>query len=156
MKTLHITVLVGLIAISSFSAQVAYAETKNEFGLGVILGQPSGVNAQFFWGPTSSVDVTAAWSFRGNGWFMTMADFQIYNYLGDAPREWKWYYGLGGYLALPQNEDGILGLRIPLGIKYNIPHSPVDVWGEVAPALQVIPNTEAEFQGGLGATLWLR
>ena len=148
-----ITTVVSMLILFSIMNN-AEAQERDEFGLGLMIGEPSGLNAQFFWGPKTAVDVTAAWSF--NDWFMTMADFQIYDYIGDAPREWRWYYGLGGYLALPENEDGTLGIRVPLGIKYHFPHSYVDVWAEVAPALKLVPETEAAFQGGLGLTFWLK
>jgi hypothetical protein len=153
MRTFWRVLLAGLVLLPFSIATAADGSSKNEFGLGLVVGEPSGLNGQFFWGPKSAVDITAAWSW--SDWFMTMADFQIYDYIGDAPREWQWWYGLGGYLAVPENEDGILGVRIPLGIKYHIPHSQMDAWGEVAPALQIIPDTKAEFQGGLGVTVWL-
>lgn len=152
MRTVFCALLAGLILLPGTVGLAADGRANSEFGLGLVVGEPSGLNAQFFWGPKSAVDVTAAWSW--NDWFMTTADFQVYDYIGDAPREWRWYYGLGGYLAVPEH-DGILGIRIPLGIKYHVPHSQIDVWAEVAPALQVIPGTEAEFHGGLGVTLWL-
>lgn len=145
---------IGLALILAVSyTYAAESADRDEFGLGLVLGEPSGLNTQFFWSSKTSIDVTAAWSWKD--WFTTAADFQVYNYIADAPREWKWYYGLGGYLTLPENEDGTLGVRIPLGIKYHFPHSSIDVWAEVDPALQLAPDTEAEFQGGLGLTFWL-
>lgn len=120
-------------------------EDRNEFGLGIVLGEPSGINGQFYWGKHSAVDVTAAWSFHD--WFMVTSDFQIYNKIADSPDNWQWYYGLGAYLALPENDDGTFGARVPLGIRYRIPRSVVDIWGEVAPGLRVVPDTEAEVQG---------
>ncbi|MBU1983880.1 hypothetical protein KJ815_05670, partial [bacterium] len=76
---------------------VASAADRDEFGLGLTLGEPSGVHGQFFWSPRTALDVTAAWSLHD--WFMSTADFQIYDYLLDSPPEWRWYYGLGAYLA---------------------------------------------------------
>jgi hypothetical protein len=32
----------------------------------------------------------------------------------------------------------------------------VDIWGEVVPALQLVPDTQGEFQGGLGVTFWIK
>jgi hypothetical protein len=153
MRTPCRALFAGLILLPCAIALAADGRTPSEFGLGLIVGEPSGLNAQIFWGPKSAVDITAAWSW--NDWFMTMADFQIYDYIGDAPREWRWWYGLGGYLALPENQDGTLGIRVPLGIQYHVPHSQIDLWVEAAPALQVVPDTEAEFHAGLGVTVWL-
>ncbi|MBI5059401.1 hypothetical protein HZB60_06435 [candidate division KSB1 bacterium] len=127
---------------------------RKEFGAGIVLGEPSGLNGQWYWSNRSAVDVTIAWSWHD--WFFTAADYQVYDYVLDAPREWRWYYGGGAYLTLPKNEDGTIGLRLPLGLKYHWPHSAIDTWVEVAPALQLAPDTQAELQGGLGFTFWLR
>ena len=135
-------------------ASAADSEQSHEFGLGIVLGEPSGLNAQFYWGPQTAIDVTAAWSFHD--WFMVAGDFQVYNYVLDSPREWNWYYGLGTYLALPKNDHGSFGVRIPLGLRYHVPHSVVDVWAEVDPALKLVDKTAADLQGGIGVTFWLK
>jgi hypothetical protein len=153
MRTLRWTVIVFVFIF----LQAAFAQTpekRNEFGLGLILGEPSGLNTQFYWGPHQSVDVTAAWSL--SDWFMAMGDFQFYNRIADSPANWKWYYGLGAYLAAPRNDDGTFGLRIPLGLTYRVPSSAVEIWGEVAPALRLVPDTAPELQGGIGVTFWLK
>ncbi|MFZ5434359.1 MAG: hypothetical protein ACOZB3_11390 [Calditrichota bacterium] len=147
-------VILSLIAlVILLPAHILQAKERDEFGMGLTLGEPSGIHGQFFWSRKTALDVTAAWSFHD--WFMTTADFQIYDYLLDSPDEWRWYYGGGAYLALPENEDGTFGVRVPVGIRYHFPHSYVDVWAEIDPALQLAPETEAEFQAGLGVTFWL-
>jgi len=146
--TLVITaLLLFLLAMSGTAAE------RNEFGLGLTLGEPAGIHGQFYWGPRSAIEVTTAWSWHD--WFMTTVDFQIYDYLLDSPDEWRWYYGLGAYVALPENENGTFGVRVPVGIKYHFPHSYVDVWAEIDPALRLIDETTAEFQAGIGVTFWL-
>ena len=146
--------MIGLLMVACWCNGVAAAEEKSEFGLGLVLGEPSGLNGQFLWSERSAIDITAAWSWRD--WFFTSADFQMYDYILDSPREWKWYWGGGAYLTLPKNDQGTFGVRVPLGIKYHIPHSPVDLWIEADPALQLIKSTEAELQGGFGVTFWLK
>jgi hypothetical protein len=144
-----------LIAVLALGLSQAFAANSNrkEFGAGVVLGEPSGLNGQWYWSNRTAIDATAAWSWRD--WFFIAADYQVYDYVLDAPREWRWYYGGGAYLTLPKNEDGTVGLRLPLGLKYHFPHSQIDVWGELAPALQLAPKTRPELQGGLGFTFWL-
>jgi hypothetical protein len=129
---------------------------QGEIGLGIVLGEPSGAVGQFFMTNNSLLDVTVAWSFREELNFMTAVDYQIYNNIGDAPREWSWYYGAGGYFAFPKHHDGILGVRVPLGIAYSFPHSKVDAWVEVDPGLRLIPDTDADLMGGIGVTFWIK
>ncbi len=142
------------LGICFFSHQAKALSAGREVGVGIVLGEPSGVLAQFFMTRKSLLDVTAAWSF--DQWFMMAADYQIYNNIADAPPEWLWYYGVGGYAAFPENKDGIFGVRVPLGISYSFPRSFIDVWLEIDPALKLAPKTEAALQGGLGVTLWLK
>lgn len=154
MKSKVLLLLIALTIGGMNPVTAAALDDRNEFGMGLLLGEPSGINAQFFWTSKSALDFTGAWSWRD--WFFVSADYQIYDYILDSPREWKWYYGLGAYLTIPENEDGTIGARIPLGVKYHFPHSPIDFWAEVAPALQIAPDTEPELQGGLGVTFWIR
>jgi hypothetical protein len=145
---------IGIVATILSLFCTGYAEEKNEIGLGLVLGEPTGVNAQFFWSERTAIDVTVAWSWKD--WLFTSVDYQIYDYILDSPREWRWYYGLGAYIALPENEHGRLGVRIPVGLKYHFPHSAIDVWAEAAPALRLIDKTKPDLQGGLGITFWLK
>jgi hypothetical protein len=147
--------IVALIALTAGRTVLAESlENRNDFGLGFVLGEPSGLNGQFYWSQRSAIDITAAWSW--NDWMMVIGDFQVYNNIADSPHNWKWYYGVGAYLALPENDNGTFGVRVPLGLRYRIPQSAVDIWGEVAPALRVVPDTEPVLQGGLGVTFWLK
>jgi hypothetical protein len=136
------------------SSLPAQADEPNEFGAGIVLGEPSGVNMQFYWDNNQAIDLTAAWSF--SDWLTVAGDFQIYNYLLDAPREWRWFYGIGSYMTFPEDDDLTWGVRIPFGVKYHFPYSIVDVWAEAAPGLELLEDTEAIFQGGIGVTFWLK
>jgi hypothetical protein len=144
-----------MLVILSFTSSSALAlGSGREFGAGIVLGEPSGVLGQFFMTRKALLDVTAAWSF--DKWFMITTDYQVYNNIANAPIEWLWYYGGGAYVALPENEQGILGVRVPLGISYSFPHSFIDVWAEIDPALRLLPDTTPDLQGGIGVTLWLK
>jgi hypothetical protein len=149
-------VLAGLIALGCFMGPSSAALRGRELGLGMVLGEPSGVLGQFFMTRNSLLDVTLAWSLDNDVGLLAAADYQIYNNIADAPPEWSWYYGLGGYLAFPEDEDGVLGARVPLGIAYSFPRSIVDLWLEIDPGLQLLPDTEAELMGGVGITFWIK
>ncbi|MBK6766105.1 MAG: hypothetical protein IPG71_07205 [bacterium] len=138
-----------------FVAHFAVAKDNDGFGIGPVLGEPTGLNAQLFWDRASAVDITGAWSW--NEWILVSADFQLYDFFLDMPREWKWYYGGGVYMSLANDghEDNTFGVRVPIGLKYHFPYTIVDVWGEVAPGLELAPSTRGSLQGGVGLTFWL-
>lgn len=148
----RLILLSGLILVLTTNL---LAKDRNGFGIGPVVGEPTGLNAQFYWDKNSAVDVTTAWSW--DNWLLVSVDFQMYDYFMDMPREWKWSYGGGVYmnLANDDHEDNALGIRVPLGLKYHFPYSIVDVWGEVAPGIELAPDTKFAFQGGIGLTFWL-
>ena len=153
MRRILATIVIAFLLIPS-STPILLAADHNEIGLGIVLGEPTGLNAQFFWNRDSAIDITAAWSL--GDWLTVAGDFQIYNYLMDAPREWRWYYGIGSYMTFPDDKDLTLGMRIPLGIKYHFPYSAIDIWAEAAPGIELLEDTEAIFHGGVGLTLWIK
>ncbi|MCB9357017.1 MAG: hypothetical protein H6506_03270 [Calditrichaeota bacterium] len=144
-----------ILLATLFCVSFASAKDRDGFGLGPYLGEPTGLNMQFFWDKSSAVDINAAWSW--NEWTLLSADFQMYDYFMDMPMEWKWFYGGGVYMSLANdgNEDNTVGVRVPLGMKYHIRPTIMDVWLEVAPALELAPATRGRFQGGIGLTFWL-
>ena len=150
-KTMKKT-LIAMVMLICVSTSLA-AKNRDEFGLGVVVGEPTGINAQFFWDKTAAVDITAAWSW--NEWLTLSCDFQMYDYVMDMPREWKWYYGFGGYLGVDDDDDNRFGVRVPLGLRYAIPYTIMDVWAEAAPGVQLAPDTKATVQAGIGLTFWL-
>jgi hypothetical protein len=154
MKRVFLIAFAIMLGSAAGTGGIALAGEKSETGLGIVIGEPSGLNGQFFWSSRSAIDVTAAWSWRD--WLFTAVDYQRYDYIMDAPREWKWTYGVGGYLTFPESDDGTFGLRIPLGLRYHFPHSNIAVWGEFAPALEILPDTSPQLQAGIGITYWIQ
>jgi hypothetical protein len=127
----------------------ASAETE-AFGIGVLLGEPTGLSAKVRLGETSAIDAAAAWSFLDEGSFYFHADylFHFTDVFSVDPGELPLYVGAGGKIAL--REDPFLGVRIPVGIAYEFETVPLDVFFEVAPGVGLIPETSADFGGGIG------
>ena len=154
MKKAMVLLAVGLSLVAGSSS--AATRKNNDVGLGFVLGEPSGVLGQFFMTRNSLLDITLAWSLGNDVGLLAAVDYQIYNNIADEPPEWSWYYGGGGYIAFPEDEDGVLGVRVPIGIAYSFPRSIVDLWAEIDPGLQLLPDTDAALMGGIGITFWIR
>lgn len=147
MKKSIFGLLSGLIFITTFQLQ---AQTSGgPFGLGIIVGEPTGLNAKLWTAENTAFAATAAWSLS-NDWMLINADFLRHSYSvfnvnkGSMPL----YYGLGASLGL--GTDFILGARVPVGISYIFADAPLDVFLEVAPVLMLIPDIDFELQGGVG------
>ena len=136
------TLLLLVFAFSAFA--------QERFGLGVIVGEPTGISGKLRLSRSNSVDAALAWSFRRNGHFHVHADYlwEFPNTIR-ASEQFTLFAGLGGRLTAGKG-DGVLGLRIAGGFAWLPRNTPLEVFLEVAPILDIIPATEFTANGGLG------
>ena len=141
--------LSAILLMSSISLSAAIAQA-DVFGIGVLLGEPTGLSAKVRLGPTSAIDAAAAWSFVDEGSFYFHADYLMHfnDVFTVDPGELPLYVGVGGMMSLRQ--DSILGIRIPVGLAYEFETAPLDVFFEIAPGMGIFPETSLEIGGGIG------
>jgi len=133
-------------------------------GLGVMVGEPTGLSAKSWLSKSTAVDAGLAWSLSGDKDLQAHGDYLIHNatLLKDLglPGNTLFYYGLGGRLQLREGsgDEGKdkLGLRIPLGASWSPAAVSVDVFLEVVPVVDLVPDTEADINGALGVRFWLK
>ncbi|MFO8064101.1 MAG: hypothetical protein ACQETQ_05035 [Spirochaetota bacterium] len=142
-------IVLVILLLSVLSLGGAFAETET-FGLGVLLGEPTGISAKLRLDDTSALDAAAAWSFIGQGAFYFHADylFHFNDVLHVHPGELPVYVGIGGKVLL--KDDPRLGARIPVGLAYEFADAPLDVFFEIAPGVGIFPETDIDFGGGIG------
>lgn len=133
------------------------AAAQHDFGLGIIVGEPTGLSGQFWLTRTSAVDGGAAWSFRHEGAFHLHLDYLLHSF--DVIRVDKGklpiYYGIGGRIKFSDegrhdDSDVRIGLRIPVGLEYIFQGERVDLFLEVVPLLDLAPETDFTLNGGIG------
>jgi hypothetical protein len=120
------------------------------FGLGVIIGEPTGISMKFWNSKTSAIDGAIAWSFEDESALHLHADYLLhaFNLINVSKGDLPLYYGLGVRLKL-QEEDQ-LGIRIPLGMAYYFENAPLDIFFELVPILELVPSTEIAFNAAIG------
>ena len=120
------------------------------FGLGIILGEPTGLSGKQWIGETTAIDGSLAWSFGKKDALHIHADFLVhhYNLLKVKKGRLPIYYGIGGRIKL--EEKGKVGVRIPVGLDYLIKDAPLDTFIELVPILELIPGTEFSMNGAIG------
>ena len=128
---------------------------SRDFGVGILLGQPSGLKATFALQKRIHLDFTAAWSW--NDWMLIMSDCKFEDYISPRSLYWRWYYGLGAYGGVSNDSDreAVLGVRVPIGVSYQFPYTSLEVFGELVPAMQIIEETRGRFHCGVGILIWL-
>ncbi len=142
------------ITVGLFS-NVAVAQDSG-FGLGVILGEPTGLSFKTWIGSTTAIDGGIAWSFVGKGSFHLHIDYLVHNFnifkvdKGKLPL----HYGIG--LRIKAEEKSRVGVRIPVGICYIFKKAPLDVFFEIGPLLDLAPKTDFGITANIGIRYYFK
>jgi hypothetical protein len=145
--------LVLLATVAGFGSACAEgaASGPRTWELGVILGEPTGLSAKYWMSNVNALDFGAAWSFEGDGQFHFHCDYLFHNYdafkveRGSLPI----YFGIGGRVRFDEH-DNRLGLRLVIGLEYLFDEYPMSLFFEIAPIVDIAPETEASVNGGIG------
>jgi hypothetical protein len=125
---------------------------QKDFGLGVILGEPTGISAQFWLSPGTALDVGLGYSFTSsNSVFDLYADYVFHNSdMIHSAENFVVYYGPGARLKIKEDTESRLGVRGVIGILWIPRGTSFDLFLEIAPILDIIPATKFDFSGGIG------
>jgi hypothetical protein len=146
--------LFGLLIITFVLLQFNSFAQQSGFGLGIILGEPTGVSGKLWTSGENAFDFAAAWSFQGSGNLLLQADYvwHIFRLIPVQEGKLPFYVGVGGEVILAN--DPVIGVRVPLGLDYMFNNAPVDIFVELVPILRLAPSTDFDFAGGIGARYW--
>ena len=143
-------------AIMIFMLASVVAAQERGFGLGVILGEPTGVSAKGWISSRTAFDAGFAWSFRRSGYLHVHADY-LWHFADvvNTSQQVLPYIGIGGRIGARDNA-AIVGVRVPFGMLWIPTNAPIDVFLEIAPIVDLSPETEINANGGIGVRLYFR
>ena len=126
-------------------------QANKTFGLGLELGEPTGLNGKYFLSGSTALDFGVGWIYRhyyyGDGlhlygdvlWHPTSlvstAAFELPLYIGVGLRYWDFDYcdrGVCGY------GGSTLGIRVPVGISFDFNNVPLDIFLQLVPVLDFV------------------
>lgn len=147
----------------SLGASAAWAQ--QDFGIGAIVAEPTGVSAKAWLNDTEAIDLAAAWSFADDhDSFQLHGDylfhrFDLFPNVDRSVGKLGPYFGGGARLKLREDEDrddeeDELGVRVPVGMTYLFARAPFDVFGELVPILQIAPDTDLDLQAAIGGRFY--
>ncbi len=141
-------VLILSIAIVLCSG-VARSQDK-DFGLGVILGEPTGISAKKWLDDKSALDGAVAWSLVTPSSFHLHADylFHDFNIFNVKKGKLPLYFGIGFRIRI--GDEDRIGIRVPVGICYIFEQSPLDIFFELGPVLDLTPATKLRLTSSVG------
>ena len=150
MRTKFAMVLFVLVFLSTVKAQ------SSGVGLGLIVGEPTGISFKYWTGSTTAFDAALAWSFIDGGAFHIHGDYLFHNMrLISVPEGLlPFYYGIGARIKTAN--DTKLGVRVPLGLAYLFQSAPVDIFLEIVPILDLTPKTDFAINAALGARYYFK
>ena len=148
---------IGLILLTVAANSNAQINKEENFGLGLILGEPTGFSFKYWVNKEYAVDGGLAWSFVGNDGFQIHSDYLFHNYRLNNSEQWPAYYGIGALLEFEKDEgrrhdgDTIFGLRIPFGMSYLFENDePYEFFIELAPVLELAPDIDIGVNAAIG------
>jgi hypothetical protein len=139
-----------LIGLHSNSAQAQ--GTGGDFGIGAMLGEPTGVSIKSWFNEQAAFDVGAAWSIAGRESLHMHADYLRHSWF-EKNDQLAFYYGIGGRIIF--TDEAQLGARVPLGLTYVFENVPFDLFLEAAPILDLTPDVELAGNGAVGIRYYL-
>ena len=131
-------------------------DLSGRLGVGVLLGEPTGVSVKYFLNDTIAVDGAFGWSFHNETDPHLHADLLWHKFDLFSVPEGKLpvYVGVGGRVKFRDNNDDRVGFRLPIGVSYIFEDLPMDVFTEVAPIIDFTPSTRGGFNIGVGVRWW--
>jgi hypothetical protein len=143
------------------------------FGLGIMLGEPSALTARYDKDNVRAIQGGLAFFY--SSWTLLYID-GLYKFDGALGKgnaffaQTTPYVGLGGvfvwsslrrwesrrerYFSTSDDSNFALGLRVPLGMEWRAATAPIGAFIELAPGLTILPGTFGFMQIGIGARFY--
>jgi hypothetical protein len=142
-------------------------EANKTFGLGLMLGAPTGLSGKYFLSSSNALDfgVGAIGYYRGRDGLHLHMDYLWHPVsLASTPDfELPLYFGIGGrFFDFDDANDQAyaFGVRAPLGIAFDFTNTPLDVFLELALVVDFFSgyrdNVGAELDGAVGIRYYFR
>ncbi len=141
----------GIAAFAGLLLAGAASASAQDFGLGIIVGEPTGISWKAWTGARSGLAGALAWSLGDRrDRLQIQVDYIVQNSMHARRGRLSWYFGLGGRVITRSNEDARFGMRVPLGLDYVFPRAPLNFFVEVVPIMNLVPATDLDLAAGVG------
>jgi hypothetical protein len=142
------TIIFLLLSILAFP--ILLTAQDSGFGLGIVVGEPTGLSFKNWVSPRGAVDFAVAWSFGKEDALHVHVDYLFHKFdlfkvdKGDLVL----FYGIGG--RVKAEKKARVGVRIPIGMSYLFENDPLEIFFELGPVMDLSPKTDLWIGGGIG------
>ena len=142
--------VVGILLLTNSGVEAG--SNNRGFGAGIMAGEPTGISLKVWSGQANAFDAGIGWSFSDNSSVHIHGDYLWHNFslINVEKGQLPLYFGIGARLRFVENRDDDIGVRVPVGLNYLFEDSPVDLFVEVVPILDLTPDTDLNFNAALG------
>jgi hypothetical protein len=137
--------IVLIVLILVYYTGSVWPSDRKTVGLGIAIGKPTGPVFKYWLNRRHAVDA-------GIGFQKNLVIYGSYLW-----HSWKIFPGiekglLGGYIGLGGRfgEKDTFGIRSVFGLDYLFKNSPIELYLEIAPIFQLVPDTDTQFDILLG------
>lgn len=139
-------------------------QANKTFGLGIMLGAPTGLSGKYFLGPDRALDFGVGFInyYRGRDGLHLHMDYLFHPVsLVSVPEfELPLYFGIGGrFFSFDDNDNDdvdnfAFGVRAPIGISFDLTRTPIDIFFELALVIDFFSgyrdNVGTDLNGAIG------
>ncbi len=150
----NVTTSASTMPMGNYHGYDSYAR---KFGVGVTFGEPIGADLKYWFNDTMAIDGAIGWSSHDDTDLYLHSDvlWHDFHLIPVSQGQMPLYFGVGALARFrSDNQDNQVGIRVPVGVSYMFDNAPVDIFAEIAPALDVAPFTRGEVTGGVGIRYW--
>jgi hypothetical protein len=157
MKNIRHCCIVVVTFCSMIASGGSLYSAAGDTGAGFILGDPTGLTGKYYITGTDAVDAGLGASYHDG--FYIYGDY-LFHFKDLFPAdELVLYVGFGaGFHHHDRDGDrhherdayNRLACRVPGGGEYCVEKTPLGIFLELAPALEIIPDIDSDIRGGLG------
>jgi hypothetical protein len=140
-------ILLFVFLLISVAGSASAGKNTRGFGLGFMVGEPSGLNAKIWTGSRTAFDAGVALSLNQDSGVAAHVDYlwHVHDLSSKDRAMVPFYYGIGVRYRdrdSTESKSDNFGVRIPLGLDYLFARSGFDIFFELVPVLDLAPDQE--------------
>jgi hypothetical protein len=128
------------------------------FGLGVMLGDPTGLSGKYFLSDTHALDFAAGFGFTREEGFQFQMDYLWHPHVLVTTKYFRlpWYVGVGPVVQIvsryadKKRDDIGIGARVPFGLAFALTKVALDPFVEIAPGIEVFRHADFRIDAAIG------
>ncbi len=149
-RTTRMLLAVATLALLVAPVQAQITKPEDGFGIGFVLGAPTGLSASLPIGSHNALNATLGYKLGDSPNLYTQASY-VWIAKDIIPVDVgsvSVYYGPGAFVLA--SRDAALGIQAIGGIDYRFATAPVQVFLEIGPGITLLPDTSPHLGAGLG------